>query len=389
MLPYAELPYFVFLVILAAPAVVLGILQRSRRLWILAASAVAAVVHFGPVRAEGIGPAVSTGWIALGFAIYQLALARWFLTVRSRRRSGATFALAILLSVAPLVVAKVTPALLPGSRWGFLGLSYVTFSGLDYLICVQDHLVTTLRPSGYLAFLFFFPTLSAGPIDRYRRFIDDYETVRPRGTFLVDLDHGVDRLFWGLFYKFVVAALIKTLWLDRAEAASGALAVASYGYAYSLYLFFDFAGYSALAVGASRWFGIRTPENFDRPFLATNIVDFWNRWHLSLSTWFRDHIYMRLVLASTRGRWFRDRHLGSYLGFLVTFGLMGAWHGLEKQYIGYGFYHAALLIGHSLVVRFTRRWPRLATSRTWRLVGMATTFNAVCLGFLIFSGRLG
>jgi membrane protein involved in D-alanine export len=265
----------------------------------------------------------------------------------------------------------------------------VTFRALDFLVCVHDRLVSSMRPSGYLAFLFFFPTISSGPIDRYRRFTGDYETVAPRATYLHELDHGVDRLFWGLFYKFVAAGLIKTLWLDPAEAAFGPLAVLSYAYGYSLYLFFDFAGYSAIAVGVSRWFGIKTPENFARPFLAADIVDFWNRWHISLSTWFRDHVYMRFVLASTRGRWFRDRHLGSYLGFLVTFGLMGAWHGLEGRYLGYGLYHAALLIGHSLIVRFTRRWPRLVGSRGWRILGIATTFNAVCLGFLIFSGRLG
>lgn len=139
----------------------------------------------------------------------------------------------------------------------------------------------------------------------------------------------------------------------------------------------------------SRFLGVRSPENFTRPFLAVNIVDFWNRWHQSLSTWFRDHVYMRLVVRATRERWFASRFTASYLGFFVTFLLMGAWHGLNVSYLVYGLYHAGLLIGHSLITRWTRRWPTVTGSRWWPLLGRVTTLNAVCFGFLIFSGRLG
>jgi membrane protein involved in D-alanine export len=101
-------------------------------------------------------------------------------------------------------------------------------------------------------------------------------------------------------------------------------------------VFFDFADYSAFAIALSYIFGIHTPENFQRPFLARDIRDFWNRWHITLSFWFRDHVYMRFLLAATRGNWFANKYTASILAYFVTFGLMGVWHGLEPHYIFYG-----------------------------------------------------
>jgi len=391
MLPYADLPYFTLLVIVTLPAVLLGLAERSRRPWILAASGLMAVVHFGLSSSSGPGLAVRDLWIAAGFALGQLLLALGFVRLRRRTGSRWIFAAVVALGLAPLLLAKLLPVVQPGSRWGFLGLSFVTFRALDVLVAIQDRLLAGIGPSTYLAYLFFFPTVSSGPIDRYRRFSQELEAAPapPRAEYLRALDHGVHRIFTGLLYKFLLAALIKKYWLDPVATQYGWKSVASYTYAYSFYLFFDFAGYSAIAVGVSHFFGVRTPENFDRPFLAKNIVEFWNRWHMSLSTWFRDHVYMRFVLAATKGRWFPGRYLASYLGFLLTFLLMGAWHGLQGNYLLYGLYHACLFIGHSVVTRWTRRWPGLQGSRWWRLSGITATFNAVCLGFLIFSGRLG
>ena len=167
------------------------------------------------------------------------------------------------------------------------------------------------------------------------------------------------------------------------------LGTVSYMYGYSLYLFFDFAGYSAFAVGVSHLLGIRTPENFNRPFLAANIKDFWNRWHISLSTWIRDHIYMRFLLAATKGRWFAGKYTASYLGFFLAFGLMGLWHGIEPYYLLYGLYHGALLVGHDLFTRWNKPRRVWGDGPLWRATGILVTFHLVCLGFLLFSGRIG
>jgi membrane protein involved in D-alanine export len=160
-------------------------------------------------------------------------------------------------------------------------------------------------------------------------------------------------------------------------------------YAYSLYLFFDFAGYSAFAVGFSYLLGVRTPENFDRPFLARNVRDFWNRWHIGLSTWFRDHVTMRFMMAATKGRWFKRKLTAPYLGLFLGFGLMGLWHGTALHYLVYGAYHAALLVGHDLFVRWNKRRKLWGDGPVWRAAGVVVTFHLVCFGFLIFSGHVG
>src|SRR5262249_25473637 len=266
-----------------------------------------------------------------------------------------------------------------------LGISYVTFRSLDVIICIQDGLITTHRAGPYLAFLLFFPTISAGPIDRYNRFVADLARRRTRAEFLKDLDGAVHRLFRGFFYKFILAALVEEFWLNRVAKGAGFTHILSYMYAYTFYLFFDFAGYSAFAIAFSYLLGIHTPENFNRPFLATSIVDFWNRWHISLSTWFRDHVYMRFIMASMRGGWFRSRAFASSVAFYVSFGLMGLWHGTAPHYIIYGFYHATLLSVATILSGRRRAQP---VTRSWRIANTFITFHLVSFGLLIFSGRL-
>jgi membrane protein involved in D-alanine export len=160
-------------------------------------------------------------------------------------------------------------------------------------------------------------------------------------------------------------------------------------YAYSFYLFFDFAGYSAFAISISYLFGIHTPENFNRPFLARNIRDFWNRWHITLSFWFRDHVYMRFLLAAARGKWFKSMHTAAILGYFLAFGLMGLWHGIELHFILYGLYMATLLSGFHIFSSWKKVHQRWREGPLWNALAVFITFNAVCFGLLIFSGRIG
>jgi membrane protein involved in D-alanine export len=203
-----------------------------------------------------------------------------------------------------------------------------------------------------------------------------------------DLDGAVHRLFTGFLYKFILAELIRRFGLDPAASMPGLLGNIAYMYSYSLYLFFDFAGYTAFAVSVSYLFGIHTPENFRRPFLARDIRDFWDRWHISLSWWFRDHVYMRFVMTAMRRHWFGDRYLASYLGFCLSMGLMGLWHGFAAQYLLYGLYHAVLLIGHDLFTRWNAVHMVWRDTLAWRVAGVLITSQFVCFGFLIFSGHL-
>jgi membrane protein involved in D-alanine export len=383
-IPYSDFTYFGLLLYLVIPTIVAGLFGRANAWWALGASALALLAHFYELLPVLPGCTVREIWIALGFLLYQGVLSRAFLRWKSRPLFYATLGLAIL----PLAVAKFLPSLAPGSSFGFLGISYVTFRVLDVIFSIQDGVIKTLPVAQFCGFVFFFPTLSSGPIDRFRRFQSDWLRRRDRAAFLVDLDHAISRLFRGFLYKFILSVLIKTYWLDRLGAASGFLPMVGYMYAYALYLFFDFAGYSAFAIALSSLFGIRTPENFDLPFLSRNLRDFWNRWHISLSFWFRDHVYMRFLLAAGKGRWFAGKFTASYLGLFLTFGLMGIWHGPHLHYLLYGLYHAVLLCSYDRFARWnklSRFWPE---GPAWRLLNIVLTFHVVSFGLLIFSGRL-
>lgn len=422
MIPYADffsLGVALYVTFVAAMAGLLDWLRQTR-LWVVVATAVMLVLTFSGSQvlwhgAKGQVVTVPTLAFVLAYAFFQYIVARAWLAVRIRGKRQWAYCTVIGLALAPLVVAKLGNHLAPSDVLGFLGISYLTFRCVDTVIGIQDGLITDLPLVQYLAFLLFFPTLSAGPIDRYRRFEQDWtgnptasaqrgsgQTAtaiplvspaagtgrsRTRAEWLNDLDGALQRLFRGLLYKFILASLIRQYWLNPAAHMPGLLGTLSYMYAYSFYLFFDFAGYSAFAIAFSYVLGIHTPENFNRPFLARDIRDFWNRWHITLSYWFRDHIYMRFVLAATRGKWFKDRHLASYGGFLLSMGLMGAWHGLTWYYLIYGLYQAALLIGHDVFSRWNKQ-HHVLHGPAWTAASIALTFNAVCFGLLLFSGHL-
>jgi membrane protein involved in D-alanine export len=388
MIPYAKLLYFGLLLYIVLPTILIRLSGRFTRGWILLATLLAFAVQYSGTAILVPQVVVKEIWLVAGYAVFQWAVAVVFLRLRARGNSRLVFYVALALGLLPLLAAKFVPLVAAGSHFGYLGISYVTFRSLDVIFGIQDRLITTLPAGQFLAFLFLFPTISAGPVDRYRRFAEDWKNGPGRGRFLEDLDVAVHQVFTGFLYKFILAVLVDTYWLTPAAARSGLLATLSYMYAYSFYLFFDFAGYSAFAIGLSYLLGVRTPENFQRPFLAANIRDFWNRWNIGLSTWFRDHVYMRFVMAATKGRWFTSKYVASYLGFLLGFGLMGLWHGTAVHYLLYGIYHAGLLVGHDLFVRWNKQRQVWGDGPWWRAAGVLVTFHAVCFGFLLFSGRL-
>jgi membrane protein involved in D-alanine export len=389
MAPFADFLYFGIALYVLLPTLLVRLTGRFTRPWILLATLLMLAVQYAGTVSLGPQLAVREFWLAGSYALFQWLVATAFLQVRTRIKARWPYYVALALALLPLALAKFVPLLTPGTQLGYLGISYVTFRTLDVIFGIQDRLIASLPPGQFLAYLFLFPTVSAGPVDRYRRFAEDWHRPRDRSQFLLDLDGAVHRVFTGFLYKFIIAALVKRYWLDPSAAGSGLLANVSYMYAYSMYLFFDFAGYSAFAIAFSYLLGIHTPENFDRPFLARNVRDFWNRWNMGLSFWFRDHVYMRFVMAATKGRWFKGKFAASYLGFFLGFGLMGLWHGTALHYVLYGLYHAALLVGHDLFVRWNKQRKLWGDGPLWRAAGVAVTFHLVCFGFLLFSGHIG
>lgn len=388
MIPYSDFLYFGISLYALLPAMVLRLLKRFWRPWLVISTLFMLAVQYLGLTEDVTWP-INALVIVIGYAVAQWLVAAVWLAVRRRGARRMGFYAAIFLGLLPLLAAKY--AGLAGIEYplAFVGLSYVTFRSLDVLIGIQDGVIKNIDPLRYLTFLLFFPTISSGPIDRYRRFSEDWERERSTSDVLTDFDAGIHRIFTGFLYKFVLAALIQQYWMDPVAQQTGFLAASSYMYAYTLYLFFDFAGYSAFAVGFSYILGIRSPENFDRPFLARDIRDFWNRWHMSLSFWFRDHIYNRFIFSALKGRWFRSAQLASSVGYLLTMGLMGLWHGTALHFLVYGLYHGILLAATSALDRRYRS-NRLINSPDWpwRLASVVLTFHLVAFGLLIFSGRL-
>jgi len=389
MIPYTDFLYFGFSLYVLLPNFLLGWWKQGSRVWIVIATGIMLAVQYSVVATVLPKTALLELWLVLGYGAMEYAIAGIFLLIRRRGKNQVVFTLAILLCLAPLLAGKFIPLVQPSYQLVFLGLSYVTFRCLDVVIGIHEDLIHSLPPIQYLTFLLFFPTISSGPVDRYQRFAEDWKHERTWSDFVHDLDGAVHHIFTGFLYKFILAALIKTYWLDVVAAQHGFQFPISYMYAYSLYLFFDFAGYSAFAVGFSWMFGIHTPENFNRPFLARNIRDFWNRWHISLSSFFRDHVYNRFVFAALKGRWFKNKYIASYLGFILSMGLMGLWHGIAWYYLVYGLYHGVLLILTDVLERLNKKnkwWDE--NHLAYKVISVFITFHLVCFGLLIFSGYL-
>ncbi len=387
MIPYTDFLYFGVSLYALVPAAVLGFFRRFWRAWLVIATCFMLVIQYWGTPAKALP---ETGLLlVLGYAILQWLVAEAFLLSRRGDRKGFAFYVALFLGLLPLLAAKWASAAGVEYPLVFLGLSYVTFRSLDVLIGIQDGVITRISPVRYLAFTLFFPTISSGPIDRYKRFSEDWERERVPSQVWLDIDGGIHRIFTGFLYKFILAALIKQYWLDPVSHLAGALPVASYMYAYTLYLFFDFAGYSAFAVGFSYLLGIRTPENFNRPFLSRDIRDFWNRWHISLSFWFRDHIYNRFLFTALKRKWFKSGQVASSVGYILTMGLMGVWHGTTPNYLVYGLYHGVLLASTAALDRHFKG-NRLINDNglLWRGASILLTFHLIAFGLLIFSGRL-
>lgn len=390
MTPYESFTFFLYLLIPLVPAVLLGLLgvpSRVRAAWVLLATLGMTLIIARPLNVL----------IQItAYLLFEWLVIRLYMTYRLKEggdnRAG-VFHLAIAISLLPLVLVKLNPGLISLGFWhtliGFIGISYLTFRTVGIIIETRDGLIKEIHFLDFMSFVLFFPTLASGPIDRFRRFAADLHKPLTRLEYGELALQGINYIFRGLFYKFILAYLINKYWLNPLNHTYGFWPTFKYMYVYSFYLFFDFAGYSAFAVGVSYILGIQTPENFNKPFLAKNIKDFWNRWHISLSFWFRDYIYMRFVLDSAKKKRFQNRYTSSYVGYILLFGVMGIWHGTQLNYIVYGLYQAALMIGFDVLARKNKQLKFWGEGKWWDLFAILVTDQLVMFGFLIFSGRLG
>ena len=383
---YAEPAFFLMLIPIVAIAVVLGMLEKPLARY----GCIASVVMLALLFSRSIPSLVFfVCYLALSFALAYYVM-HLFRTEHPQR--VARYRIALALQIAPLAVYKVGVLFEPDFL-GFIGISYITFKTVQVLIETRDGLIDHLDAFEYFYFLVFFPTITSGPILRSRAFVESIEEKLSRDGYLELLYRGAGWFVLGALYKFVAAAIAQWLmWFVPSVigADTAGAAVASelvYAFAYSLYLFFDFAGYSHMAVGLGFALGVRVPTNFKAPFLAVDIKDFWNRWHITLSYWLRDFVFMRVARSIRRHKVVKSRVTASCIGYMCNMGLMGVWHGITPGYIAYGLYHGILLSLNELYQR-TDFYKKHKDGRIYKVCSWAVTMILVMFGFALFSGQV-
>ncbi len=261
-----------------------------------------------------------------------------------------------------------------------IGISFYTFQSMSYVVDVyRREIKPTRNLVQFAVFVSFFPHLVAGPIMRPKTLLPQ---VASRRRFnLRQFYEGVYLIFWGLVEKVVVAdnlAIVVNDLFGRWEALDGGLALLAV-YAFAFQIYGDFSGYSDMARGAAKCLGFEIPLNFNLPYFATSPRDFWKRWHISLSQWLREYLY--IPLGGSRG--------GALLTFrnvLSTMILGGLWHGARWTFVCWGLYQGLLLVLHRLAAPLLERVkPADPIDRAcWTGLRIIVTFHLICLGWLIF-----
>ena len=317
----------------------------------------------------------------LAFIIYQ-----YVLVFIAQRMDLKRLKPLVMLSILPLVVNKVF-AITQLHLLAFIGISYMSFKTIQIMLEISDGLIKEkISVKDYLQFLLFFPTVSSGPIDRSRRFLKEINEVMPRKDYLELAGDGVYRIVLGLLYKVVLSTYVYQILLALSNTGTVVYSI-KYMYLYTLYLFFDFAGYSLMAVGSSNVLGIQTPMNFNKPFLSIDIKDFWTRWHITLSTWLRDFVFSRVLMQVIRKKWFKNRLHNAAYAYMVNMLVMGFWHGISVSYISYGFYHGILMSGFEIYQKKSTFYKKHKNKTWYKLISWFVTMNLVMVGFFIFSGE--
>jgi alginate O-acetyltransferase complex protein AlgI len=261
-----------------------------------------------------------------------------------------------------------------------LAISFFTFEFVHVLVDIYLGKIRELNPLDFAVFTMFFPTLVAGPIKRYQSFAPQLHDIELPPREVVALN--IYRVFIGLAKKFIIADSMTTL--AQALTAPTLLPYGRLDYvvailAYTAKIYFDFTGYSDIAIGTAGLLGLRIPENFDRPYFAQNISEFWRRWHMSLSSWIRDYIFIPLGGS-------RRPPLITALNLLLAMALAGLWHGAAWTFVVWGLWQGIGLAVH-------RVWSQtVATKLAWmkgnmmiQVASVALTFVFVAAGWVLFA----
>ncbi|SHK77027.1 MBOAT family O-acyltransferase [Desulforamulus aeronauticus] len=339
------------------------------------------------------GPGFLVLFLVVSWISYRLA--REFATARGK----ALFILALVLNIANLILFKYSLFMtqnverLLGIQWPVidqlisqlilpLGISFYTFQLISYLVDVRQQRISPCR--NFLLFwvyMSFFAKLVAGPIMRGQELLPQLAKVQQHRFSLPEFKYGVYLIILGLSKKLLIAdnlaAYVETLFTPAAL-TNGAQSWAA-AYLYTFQLYFDFSAYSDMAVGVGYLFGVKLVQNFVTPYVSANITEFWKRWHISLSKWIQDYIYIPLG-GSRKGT------LRQYVNLFLAMGISGLWHGAAWTFVAWGLLHGALLVGHKLYLDIKKRLlpQSLGESLGYRLLCVAVFFHIICITWVFF-----
>jgi alginate O-acetyltransferase complex protein AlgI len=319
-----------------------------------------------------------------GATVLTFFAGQWVGSVEANHRTKVTWVVAVCLLTGYLAFFKIA-AVVPVAGLGRLaiplGISYYTFKLLSYVIDVHWGTIEPERSFiAFAAYVAFFPQMIAGPIQRPGDFFGQLPPAAPA------IWEGALRLAWGLGKKILIAdhlAPTVNYVFSHVQGLHGAGLWAGF-YLFPLQLYADFSGLTDIAIGTGRLFGIQGPENFNRPYTAPNISEFWRRWHMSLTTWLADYVFTPLRMATRRaGR--------AGLAFSITVDLVaiGLWHGLKWGWLTFGLLNAGYLVVDALTsrqrARFLKARPRLG--RAASRLGWLLTFHLVAIALVFFRAR--
>jgi D-alanyl-lipoteichoic acid acyltransferase DltB (MBOAT superfamily) len=261
-----------------------------------------------------------------------------------------------------------------------LGISFFTFEFIHYLVEIYRGNEPVKSFVSFALFAAFFPTQIAGPIKRYKDFLTQIEAQPPLK--LAYFQEGLPLIVIGMAKKLLLAdslSILVQMGLSQPARLSGAeLWICIYAFAFQIY--FDFCGYTDIARGSALLFGNHIPLNFNSPYIAGSITEFWHRWHISLSTWLRDYLFIPLG-GSRGGKWMTYRNL------FLTMALGGLWHGASWNFVVWGVFHGCALIIHrefTLLKEVLTPLRSFWQSSLWKLAAVLLTFHAVCIGWVFF-----
>ena len=319
--------------------------------------------------------------ILFGFALIAVALIRMRLSVM-----WILIPVVLLWAVAKCIGFVLVPA------WplaGFVGISYFIVKLLTFLRDYQSGLVKNPKPITTLNYLFFAPTFLAGPMHYYREFDKSIKDPKlPSSNQIIPL---VFRILWGATKTLVLSPLLAPHGMPVPDGLSvSGLELLLRAFIFTFQLYFEFSGYSDMAIGSSKLMGIQTPENFNNPLISRNIVEFWQRWHISLMRAITSYVYVPLArkFASVKGA---GPRLTMAVVTVAAFTVSGFWHGASANFILWGIYNALIIVAYELCRPYLARINKLQIFAgplmqwVFRICSICTTFFFISLGWILFN----